>query len=303
MTTLRVGTRASKLALAQSEAVAGLLRDRNPGVQVDIVEITTRGDADRETPLSSGSNVGWFTSALQEALLREEIDIAVHSYKDLPTKRPEGLSIAAVPLRADPRDALVSRSGKRLRDLPAGSVVGTSSPRREAQVHGIRPDIEVRSIRGNVETRISKVMDGEYDATILALAGMQRLGREREATQVLGYEEMLPAPAQGALAVECRSGDEQARELAVSIDDTDLRNIVTAERVFLATLEAGCSFPAAAYAEHFGSTIKLNAMVAYEGHVVRSKIGGPRETAAGLGKALAEELIASTGMPTPGSDA
>ena len=296
MNAIRIGTRASKLALAQSEAVARLLRDANPGVAVELVEITTRGDADRETPLSEGSSVGWFTTAIQQALLRNEIDIAVHSYKDLPTKRPDGLTIAAVPLRADPRDVLVSRSGQRLRDLPAGAVVGTSSPRRSAQILAGRPDLRVESIRGNVETRIAKVMDGHYDAAVLALAGMQRLGREDEATQVFGYEEMVPAPAQGALAVECRSSDERAMALARSIDDPDLRNIVTAERVFLATLEAGCSFPAAAYAEHFGSTIKLHGLVAPEGRVVRSKIGGPRQTAAGLGKALALELMRSAGM-------
>ncbi len=296
MNAIRIGTRASKLALAQSEAVARLLRDANPGVAVELVEITTRGDADRETPLSEGSSVGWFTTAIQQALLRNEIDIAVHSYKDLPTKRPDGLTIAAVPLRADPRDVLVSRSGQRLRDLPAGAVVGTSSPRRSAQILAGRPDLRVESIRGNVETRIAKVMDGHYDAAVLALAGMQRLGREDEATQVFGYEEMVPAPAQGALAVECRSSDERAMALARSIDDPDLRNIVTAERVFLATLEAGCSFPAAAYAEHFGSTIKLHGLVAPEGRVVRSKIGGPRKTAAGLGKSLALELMRSAGM-------
>lgn len=298
MTPLRVGTRASALALAQSTAVAERLRSMTD-VAVEIVEITTKGDADRQTPLSSGSSVGWFTTAIQEALTRGEIDIAVHSYKDLPTKRPPGLVIAAVPLRADPRDVLVSRTGKRLRALPQGARVGTSSPRREAQLLASRPDLEVASIRGNVETRISKVMSGEYDATVLALAGMERLGRAAEATQIFGFEEMLPAPAQGALAVECRADDERSVTLARAIDDAELRNIVTAERVFLATLEAGCSFPAAAYAEHFGSTIKLHGLVAHGGRVVRSKIGGPRETAAGLGRELAEELIRSSGMTSP----
>jgi hydroxymethylbilane synthase len=296
MTALRVGTRGSALALVQSNTVAAILREANPGLDVDVVEIATRGDTDRETPLSEGTSVGWFTTAIQEALLRDEIDVAVHSYKDLPTKRPEGLVIAAVPRRADPRDALVSRSGQRLRDLPQGARVGTSSPRRSAQVLGIRPDLQVDPIRGNVETRIAKVADGEYDATILAYAGLQRLGRTGEAVQVFGYEEMLPAPAQGALAVECRAKDNRALTLARSIDDADLRNIVTAERVFLATLEAGCSFPAAAYAEHFGSTLKLHGLVAPDGRVVRSKIGGPRETAAGLGKELAEELMRAAGM-------
>lgn len=296
MTPIRVGTRASNLALTQSESVAALIRDANPGTDVELVEINTRGDADRQTPLNEGSSVGWFTSAIQEALLRGEIDIAVHSYKDLPTKRPEGLVIAAVPQRADPRDVLVSRSGKRLRDLPEGAIVGTSSPRREAQVLNIRPDLVVKSIRGNVETRIAKVQDGEYDAAVLALAGMQRLGREGDITQAFGYEEMLPAPAQGALAVECRADDERSLALARSIDNPDVRNLVIAERFFLATLEAGCSFPAAAYAEHFGTTIKLQGLVAHDGSVVRARIGGPRNIAAGLGKSLAEELMRTSGM-------
>jgi hydroxymethylbilane synthase len=288
VTRLRVGTRGSRLALAQTELVTGLLRSRS-GCEVEVIEIATAGDRDQVSALSEG--VGWFTTALQEALAAGEIDVAVHSFKDLPTKRPPELTIAAVPLREDPRDALVSRSGLPLGRLPAGSVVGTSSPRREAQVLAIRPDLLVRPIRGNVDTRIRKVEAGDYDATVLALAGLRRLGLEDRAAEVFGVYDILPAPAQGALAVECRVADAATRRALAAIDDPDLRLLVTAERSFLATIDAGCQFPAAAYAERFGSTLKLHGMVAPGGRVVRSKITGPVETAAGLGRTLAEEVM------------
>jgi hydroxymethylbilane synthase len=294
MTTLRVGTRGSRMALAQTGMVADLLRAAWPGLAIEIIEVQTAGDRDQETPLQEGR--GWFTSALQDSLLAGTIDIAVHSYKDLPTARPPGLSIAAVPLRGDPRDALISRGGRTLKGLAPGSVVGTSSPRREAQVLAIRPDLEVRPIRGNVDTRISKVEAGEFDAIVVAMAGLARLGAEARVTEVFGLYDMIPAPAQGALAVECRSADTRVREIVAGIDDPSLRQLVTAERSFLATLEAGCSFPAAAYAEHFGSTLKLHALVAPGGRIFRSKMAGSAETAAGLGRQLAQELMALADM-------
>lgn len=300
MTRLRLGTRGSNLALIQSQAVAQLLRERHRSLDVELVEITTAGDRDRATPLQEGQ--GWFTTAIQEALQRGEVDLAVHSYKDLPTGRPDGLVIAAVPQRADPRDALVSKDGARLRDLPPGATVGTSSPRREVQLRAMRPDLDVRPIRGNVDTRIAKVRDGEYDATVLALAGLERLGRDADATEVFGIDEMLPAPAQGVLAVECRESDSAAREIIASIDDPSLRALVSAERSFLATLGAGCSFPAAAYAERFGTTIKLHALIAPRGTIVRSKMGGAAATAAGLGRALAIELCELAGIGLGAAD-
>jgi hydroxymethylbilane synthase len=296
MTSVRIATRGSQLALIQTELVAALLREHSPGVEVEVVTVVTAGDRDQSTPLQEGERAGWFTSAIQETLLRGEADIAVHSYKDLPTKRPEGLVIAAVPAREDPRDALVSRTHADLRSLPKGASVGTSSPRRTAQILELRPDLDVRIIRGNVETRIAKVESGEYDATVLALAGLRRLGLEERADHVFGFEEMLPSPAQGALAVECRTADAATRELLAKIDDPALRQTVTAERMFLATIDGGCSFPAAAYAEHFGSTLKLNALIAADGRIVRSKMAGQAETAGGLGKQLAEELMALAGL-------
>jgi hydroxymethylbilane synthase len=296
VTALRIATRGSKLALIQAELAASKLRAASPGLTVELVTITTAGDRDQSTPLPEGERAGWFTSAIQDALLRNEADLAVHSYKDLPTKRPRGLVIAAVPVREDPRDALVSRERLGLRALPAGAVVGTSSPRRTAQLLELRPDLDVRPIRGNVDTRIAKVEAGEFDATVLALAGLRRLGLEPRADEVFGFEEMLPAPAQGALALECRTDDAATRALLAAIDDPALRQSVTAERMFLATIDGGCSFPAAAYAEHFGTTLKLNALIAADGRIVRSKMAGPAETAGGLGKQLAEELMSLAGL-------
>ena len=291
MSALRIGTRASRLALLQTEIVAASLRQSWPDVALEVVEITTAGDRDRTSPLTSGEGAGWFTSAIQDALLADEVDLAVHSYKDLPTARPEGLVIAAVPQRADPRDAIVSRGGATLAGLPAGAVVGTSSPRRAAQTTALRPDLELRPIRGNVDTRLAKVDAGEYDAALFAIAGLERLGVADRASHVFGFEEMLPAPAQGALAVECRRDDSETQRLLAAIDDRDLRGLVSAERAFLAALEAGCSFPAAAYAESFGTTLKLHGLVAPEGVLVRSKVGGPISAGPGLGRALARELL------------
>lgn len=288
---LRLGTRGSRMALAQTTLVADLLRAAHPGLAIEIVEIATAGDRDQSTPLRDGSGAGWFTSALQEALQRGEADVAVHSYKDLPTARPDGLVIAAVPLRGDPRDALVSRGGLTLKRLAHGAVVGTGSPRREAQLKAIRPDLEVRPIRGNADTRVRKVDEGEYDATVLGIGGLERIGLDGRAAEVFGVYDMLPAPAQAAIAVECRTADEPTRALLRAIDDAAVRTLVTAERSFLAAIEAGCHYPAAAYAERFGSTLKLHAMVAPDGTVRRAKITGPFEAAAGLGRQLAAELL------------
>ena len=291
MSALRVGTRGSPLALRQTEIVADRLRRAWPGIAIETVVVETAGDRDRASPLTSGEGAGWFTSALQDALSAGGIDIAAHSYKDLPTARPEGLIIAAVPERADPRDALVSRAGATLAKLPAGATVGTGSPRRAAQALAIRPDLAPRPIRGNVETRLAKVEAGEYDAAILALAGLERLGLGARASHVFGPEEMLPAPAQGALAVECRRDDAETRRLLAAIDDPAARGLAAAERAFLAALGAGCDFPAAALAEGFGTTLKLYGLIAPDGVIVRSKAGGPVATGPGLGRALARELL------------
>ncbi|MFN0094028.1 MAG: hydroxymethylbilane synthase [Dehalococcoidia bacterium] len=294
---IRVATRGSRLALAQTDLVADKLRAIVPEAEVTAVIVTTSGDRDQSATVAG---TGWFTTALQDALQAGEADIAVHSYKDLPTRRPEGLVIAAVPFREDPRDALVTRDGRStLRQLARGSVVGTGSPRREVQLRASRPDLDVRPIRGNVDTRIAKVDAFEYDAVVLALAGLRRLGLEARATEVFSVYDMLPAPAQGALAIECRAADRELRALLARIDNRPVREEVTAERSFLAALEAGCRFPAGAYAEHFGSTLKLHGFVATDaGAILRSKMAGAPETAAGLGRALAGELLARSAGAT-----
>lgn len=294
MTALRLGTRGSRLALAQALLVSERLREVHPDIEIETVTIATAGDRDQSIPFGEG--VGWFTSAIQEALQQGEIDFAVHSFKDLPTERPENLTIAAVPLREDARDALVSRSGQPLRRLPRGATVGTSSPRREMQLAAIRPDVYVRPIRGNVDTRVYSVETGEYDAIVVALAGLKRLNMMARASEIFSVYDMLPAPAQGVLAVECRSDDAATLGILRSIDDDLIRRAATAERAFLARLEAGCTFPAAAYAEVFGTTLKLHGMLAPEGRIVRSKMSGPLDTAAGLGRALATELMGLAGM-------
>lgn len=289
MTTLRLGTRGSRLALVQSELVIASLRHAHPGIEIELVTIESAGDRDRTTPLTSGEGAGWFTSALQQALTRGEVDFLVHSYKDLPTARPHDLEIVAVPPRADPRDALVSHDGRPLAALPSGSVIGTSSPRRLAQLRAMRPDLEFRPIRGNVETRIAKVDSGEFDATILALAGLARLGLEQRASQVLAVSEITPAPAQGALAIECRTDDLSVRDALRAIDDAGTRRIVECERTFLRELEAGCSFPAGAYAEDAGGEVRLSAFAEIDGQPRRDAIQG--EDGIAIAKALAARVL------------
>ncbi|GGK30138.1 porphobilinogen deaminase [Pilimelia terevasa] len=247
---LRLGTRGSALARAQSTHVADALRART-GRPVELVEIATTGDR-TDRPVSE-LGVGVWVSALREALLAKEIDFAVHSYKDLPSAPADGLVVAAVPPRQDPRDALVARDGLPLSALPPGARIGTGAVRRIAQLHALGHQLDVRPIRGNVDTRLRKVADGELDGVVLARAGLARLGRAGEITESLDPMLMLPAPAQGALAVECRDGavtddDAALSELLRGLDDLDTRLCVAAERALLATLEAGCSMPIAALA-------------------------------------------------------
>jgi hydroxymethylbilane synthase len=303
---LRLGTRGSKLALAQSRTVAEAVTAAT-GRAVELVEITTLGDTSRE-PLAQIGGTGVFVNALRDALLAGEIDFAVHSLKDLPTADPPGLVVAAIPQRADPRDALCARDGLTLGELPVGSRVGTGSPRRAAQLHALGYGLEVVAIRGNVDTRLGYVTSGELDAVVLARAGLARLGRLDAATEVLDPLQMLPAPGQGALAVECR--DPQAvpadrREAAADVhavlaalDDPESRAAVTAERSLLAALEAGCSAPVGA----FGIAVEgddemelyLRAVVlATDGSAsVRLSTTGPLTDAEMLGRKLAAEMLA-----------
>ncbi|MDO5739227.1 MAG: hydroxymethylbilane synthase [Ornithinimicrobium sp.] len=243
---LRLGTRASALATSQSEWVADRLRAT--GIEVDLVHVHTEGDTNRAS-LSEIGGTGVFASALRVALRAGDIDLAVHSLKDLPTAPEHGLLIAAVPQREDPHDALVARDGLRLHALPGGARVGTGSARRAAQLRQLRPDLTIQDIRGNVGTRIGYVRDGDLDAVVLACAGLSRLGRLDEVAERLPIEGMLPAPGQGALAVECREEDADLRQVLASVlEHEPTRRAVDAERAVLRRLGAGCTAPVAAWA-------------------------------------------------------
>lgn len=246
MRPVRIGTRASDLATTQSRHVGEAL-----GVPYELVQVSTHGDRDRTTPLAQLGGTGVFVSAVREALLAGEVDLIVHSMKDLPTAAPEGIASAAVPARADARDVLVARDGLTLAELPSGARVGTGSPRRGAQVLAARPDLEVVGIRGNVETRAGKVASGEVEAVVLAAAGLARVGRNALVTEWIDVATMLPAPAQGALAVECRPEDlaGDLGDALTRVEDPATRRATLAERTLLSVLEAGCSAPVAAYAE------------------------------------------------------
>jgi hydroxymethylbilane synthase len=298
-TALRVGTRASVLATTQSQLVADQIAERL-GREVELVEISTEGDRSQAagTPLAGSSTTGVFVSALRDALLDGRVDVAVHSLKDLPTYAAEGITLAAVPMREDPRDVVVARDGLTLGELPVGSKVGTGSPRRAAQLHALGLGVEVVGVRGNVDTRIAKVRSGEYDAVVLARAGLARLGRLDEATEVLDPLQMLPAPGQGALAVECRADDDLAAQLREVMDDPRTRAAVEAERAVLATLEGGCSAPIGALADvaegEDGEELWVRAIaLSLDGGLsVRMSATGDPADAAGVGDRLAKEMLA-----------
>jgi hydroxymethylbilane synthase len=293
--TLRLGTRASELARTQSQAVADAITAAT-GAPVELVPIVTEGDRSSAAIAQLGGT-GVFVAALRDALLAGEVDLAVHSYKDLPTAPEPGLTIAAVPRREDPRDALVARDGLTLGELPAGSRIGTGAPRRVAQLRALGLGLEIVPIRGNVDTRMGRVAPGDLDAVVLARAGLSRLGRLDAITETLDPLQVLPAPAQGALAVECRTSDARTRELLGRLEDGFARACVLAERSTLATLEAGCSAPVAAYAEvaegDRGPELFLRASVtAIDGSdAVRGSVTGPLPDAVALGRALATELL------------
>jgi len=292
---IRVGTRASRLAKAQACLVADVLRVSS-GREVILVEITTPGDA-TSAPITELSTVGVFVSSLRAALLRDEIDVAVHSYKDLPTGPEPGLVIAAVPPREDPRDVLVASQGRNLLELRPGARVGTGSPRRTAQLNALALGLDVVGIRGNVDTRLAAVAAGAVDAIVVARAGLARLGRLDEVTETLDPIQILPAPAQGALAVECRSDDDDVIGLLAGLDDPGSRATVQAERVLLASLEAGCTAPIGALCElaegEAGPELFLRANVtAIDGSAaVRSSAARSPDQAAELGRLLAAELL------------
>jgi hydroxymethylbilane synthase len=304
--TLRLGTRRSALAMAQSGHMADALRAA--GHSVELVEVVTEGDRSA-VAVAELPGTGVFVTELRSRLLAGEVDFAVHSLKDLPTAPAADLVTAAVPRRADPRDALVARDGLRLDALPAGSTVGTGAPRRVAQLRALGLGLEVVAIRGNVDSRLRRVADGDLDAVVVAAAGLARLGRLGEASEILDPGQMLPAPGQGALAVECRAADSALIELlATTLDDPTTRATVAAERTLLADLEAGCTAPVGALADvaegdDGAEEIYLRGVVADVAgtRAIRLSATGPRSDAVEIGHRLARDLIAAGAADLIGS--
>jgi hydroxymethylbilane synthase len=287
---VRVGTRGSPLALIQTQLVADAL-----GCVFEMVIVKTEGDRNRHDPLAVLGGRGVFVRDIEERLLAGEIDAAVHSLKDLPAERPSDLWLAAIPERADARDVLVARHGLALAQLPARARVGSSSQRRTAQLLALRPDVQVVDIRGNVDTRLHKLDEGQYDAIVLAAAGLARMGLAGRITHVFTPEEMLPSPGQGALAVECRANDLNARELFAPLDHAQTRAAVMAERSFLQGLGGGCQLPIGAFATVQGQRLELQGMIARGQRIERNTIEGPLAEAEALGMALAARLLAGSG--------
>jgi hydroxymethylbilane synthase len=296
---IRIGTRGSLLAKTQASAIKDALVAK--GHDAELVIIVTDGDVRADDPIAA-IGIGVFTAALREAVHDGRCDVAVHSYKDLPTATDPRFTIAAIPRREDARDALVARDGLVLGELPAGSVIGTSSPRRTAQLRALGLGLEIRPLRGNLDTRLNRVSNGDLDGVVVARAGLARIGRLGDVTETLEPVQMLPAPAQGALAVECRAGDTGLVALLAELDDADTRVAVTAERVLLAELEAGCSAPVGAIAEVVESIdedgrvfeeVSLRGCVAaLDGSdVIRASGVGTPERARELGLSVAAELF------------
>ncbi len=295
MTIIKIGTRGSDLAVTQSQWVADQIEAAHEGIKVELVIIKTRGDRDQNSALNKFAGKGIFTKEIEDALLAGEVDLAVHSLKDLPTTLPDGLALAQPPKREDPRDLLVSSVP--LMELPEGAVVGTGSARRREQLRMLRPDLNFEEIRGNVATRVKKWRDGLYDATVLACAGVERLGRDKAGlgpgeSRPLEFEQCLPAPGQGVLGLEVREGDEDTLKLLDGIACPDAILSSRAERAFLAELDGGCHIPAGAYAKMQGDNLEVSGFLAMGEPLSASRTsveGSPKE-AAELGRKLAREL-------------
>ena len=292
-----IGTRGSKLALWQADYIEKRLREEYPGLSVTQKRVTTKGDRILDVPLAKIGGKGLFTKELEEEMLSGGIDLAVHSLKDMPAKVPDGLVIAAVTKRLDPGDALVSNRFSSFEELPRGAKVGTSSLRRRAQLLCARPDLEMLDLRGNVNTRLRKLDEGEYDAIVLAVAGLKRLGFADRIRQVLSRDMVLPAVGQGALAIETRADDKETRDMLAFLRDDDTICCTEAERSFLARVEGGCQVPVGVYATAKGDDLKVEAVIAsLDGQrFYRGDVKGARKEASGLGKSLAEKLLEEGG--------
>lgn len=296
MRLLTIGTRGSALALRQVALVSDAIRAHDPTANVQHAIVQTEGDRRGEVSLEAIGGQGVFVKDIEARLLRGEIDIAVHSLKDMPAEQPDGLTIAAVLPRADARDVLAARDGLDLAALPAGARIGSDSARRAMQILALRPDIEMVSIRGNVDTRLRKVADGEYDAVVLAAAGLERLGLLERATQVFTVREVLPAVGQGVIAVQCRAEDTELVEYLGAMDEPATRIAATAERAFLRALGAGCRLPIGAHATVDGENMRLDALLGdADGKPHRGDAKGPASAADRLGAGLAYSLRKAAG--------
>lgn len=293
---IRIGTRGSALALWQTRHVASILEEKY-GCKTEIVKIKTTGDKILDSPLAKIGSKGLFVKEIEVALLENRVDIAVHSAKDVPTEQPDGLIIAAFLKREDPRDALISKDGKKLSELPEGSVIGTSSLRRRAQILHFRPDLKLVDVRGNVDTRLRKMKEGQFDAIILAKAGLKRMGHESDITEVIDTSIMLPAVGQGSIAIECRKSDDEILEMVRSISDFETEVAVKAERALLRFLEGGCQIPIGAFGRIEDGELVLDAMISsLDGKkLFRGRKRGNPENAEEVGIALAEELYRAGG--------
>jgi hydroxymethylbilane synthase len=288
--TLRLGTRASPLARVQTDLVAGAIRHHHPDISIEIVPLASAGELRPDASLTDSGEIGLFTTTIQQALLSSEIDVAVHSLKDLPIQEPPGLIIAAIPAREDSGDALVARDRLTLADLPPGASVGTSSVRRASQLAAVRPDLRALPIRGNVQTRLAKLDAGDFDAIILAAAGLGRLGLESRITDRLQPPHFLPAPGQGALAVEIRADDSTTAAFIAPLDDPSARAAVTAERQFLAAAGGGCNEPLGALATVHDGVLTLTAG-RYLDPPITQTFTGPVDDPTALGRQAARALL------------
>ncbi|KAB7692448.1 hydroxymethylbilane synthase [Plesiomonas shigelloides] len=290
---IRIATRQSPLALWQAEHVRQLLCAQHPDLEVTLVPMVTKGDVILDTPLAKVGGKGLFVKELELALLEQRADIAVHSMKDVPVEFPDGLGLVCICERDDPHDALVSNHYDSLDALPQGAIVGTSSLRRQCQLRAARPDLHIKDLRGNVGTRLSKLDNGEYDAIILAAAGLRRLGLESRIRARLSVQQSLPAVGQGAIGIECRLDDARVRALLAPLNHADTADRVVAERAMNNRLQGGCQVPIGSYAELTGDQLYLRALVgAPDGsRLLQAEIRGPRTEAEQLGSALAEQLL------------
>jgi hydroxymethylbilane synthase len=294
---IRIGTRASLLAVTQSTWVKNQIERQHPGTTVDLVKIITKGDKILDVPLAKVGGKGLFVKEIEDALLDGRVDLAVHSMKDVPAELPAGLHVAIVPEREIPFDAFISVHYKTLVELPQGATVGTSSLRRKSQLAAIRPDLEIKDLRGNLDTRLKKLDEGVYDAIILAGAGLNRLGMQSRITALFSPEQMLPAIGQGALGIELRMAASDLLAGLQFLHHADTAAAVAAERAFLLRLEGGCQVPIGGFATVAGGAVQLTGLIAsLDGKTVfKKQLAGPVESAAEIGKTLAETLLAAGG--------